>query len=83
MYRAPEMVNLYMREVLTEKTDIWALGCVFYCLCFLKHPFQDKGSLAILQAKYTIPEQKSVSSDAVDFMQRMMEVRTVSVAVLC
>lgn len=23
MYRAPEMVDLYMREELTEKTDIW------------------------------------------------------------
>jgi AP2-associated kinase len=23
MYRAPEMVDLYLRDVLTEKTDIW------------------------------------------------------------
>ena len=23
MYRAPEMIDLYMRDVLTEKTDIW------------------------------------------------------------
>lgn len=23
MYRAPEMVDLYMRDELTEKTDIW------------------------------------------------------------
>ena len=45
MYRAPEMVDLYQREVLTEKTDIWALGCLLYTLCFLKHPFQDVGML--------------------------------------
>lgn len=25
MYRAPEMVDLYMRDVLTEKTDIWVI----------------------------------------------------------
>jgi hypothetical protein len=25
MYRAPEMVDLYIRDVLTEKTDIWVL----------------------------------------------------------
>ena len=23
MYRSPEMIDLYMRDVLTEKTDIW------------------------------------------------------------
>lgn len=23
MYRAPEMIDLYLREELTEKTDIW------------------------------------------------------------
>ena len=25
MYRAPEMVDLYMRDELTEKTDIWVI----------------------------------------------------------
>jgi len=48
MYRAPEMIDLYMREELTEKTDIWALGCIFYALCFLSHPFQDAGSLVVV-----------------------------------
>lgn len=23
MYRSPEMIDLYMRDILTEKTDIW------------------------------------------------------------
>jgi serine/threonine protein kinase len=41
IYRSPEMVNLYMREELTEKTDIWALGCIFYAMCYLKLPFQE------------------------------------------
>lgn len=75
MYRAPEMVNLYMREQITEKADIWALGCIFFALCFLKHPFQDVGSLAILQAKYTLPKEYTVSSDAIEFLQRMLDVR--------
>ena len=55
MYRAPEFVDLYMREELTEKSDIWALGCIFYTLCFLEHPFQNQGSLAILQDRIKIP----------------------------
>ena len=40
IYRAPEMRSLSPRSgYLTEKTDIWALGCIFYQLCFIQHPF--------------------------------------------
>ena len=41
MYRAPEMVDLYLREELTEKTDVWVwkrnektLYLYFLCLFF-------------------------------------------------
>ena len=33
MYRAPEMIDLYLREELTEKTDIW----VSLLLCIYAH----------------------------------------------
>ena len=33
MYRAPEMIDLYLREELTEKTDIWV--CICYCYYIL------------------------------------------------
>ena len=42
-YRAPEMVDLYMRPVLTFKTDMWALGCILYTMCYCCHPFQEAG----------------------------------------
>jgi hypothetical protein len=74
MYRAPEMVDLYMRDQLTEKSDIWALGCVFFALCFLKHPFQDVGSLGILAGKYTIPAHAPVSEDAITILKRMLDI---------
>jgi AP2-associated kinase len=74
MYRAPEMVDLYMRNQLTEKTDIWALGCVFFALSFLKHPFQDAGSLGILAGKYTIPAHSSISEDATIVLKRMLDI---------
>ena len=32
MYRAPEMVDLYLRDELTEKTDIWVLLFSLICL---------------------------------------------------
>ena len=52
MYRAPEMVDLYMTSHLDEKVDVWALGCIAYTLAFFMHPFQDAGNLGILSAQY-------------------------------
>jgi serine/threonine protein kinase len=74
MYRSPEMVDLYLRSVLTEKTDIWALGCILYALCFLVHPFQDAGSLGILSAKIQIPSHSSVHPDVHVILLRMLDV---------
>lgn len=74
MYRAPEMADLYMRDKLTEKTDIWALGCLFFSLAFLKHPFQDVGSLGIIAGKYSIPADSPLSEDGHDFLRRMLDI---------
>lgn len=74
MYRAPEMCNLYMRDQLTEKTDVWALGCIFYAIAFLKHPFQDMGSLGILAGRVNIPKDSPVSEDAHILLKRMLDV---------
>eukprot|EP01034_Spumella_vulgaris_P021833 gene21833-27904_t len=74
MYRAPEMVDLYMRPVLTEKTDIWALGCILYALCFLKHPIQDAGPLGILSAKIVFPANSTFSADTHAFILKMLDV---------
>ncbi len=76
MYRAPEMVDLYMRPVLTEKTDIWALGCILYALCFLKHPIQDAGPLGILSAKIVFPTNSTFSEDTHAFILTMLDVST-------
>ena len=54
-YRAPEMVDLYMRSELTFKTDIWALGCLLYCLCYYTHPFQEEGSLCYFEMASQFP----------------------------
>ncbi|KAJ1899070.1 Ark- serine/threonine protein kinase, partial [Coemansia sp. IMI 209127] len=54
-YRAPEMVDLYMRRGLNEKTDIWALGVMLYKLCYFRTPFEGASSLAILNAEFSVP----------------------------
>jgi len=79
MYRSPEMIDLYMRDILTEKTDIWALGCIFYSICFLVHPFQEAGGLGILNAKINFPSNSSSEllncyEDVKSFILQMIDI---------
>ncbi|KAJ2686052.1 Ark- serine/threonine protein kinase, partial [Coemansia sp. RSA 1285] len=62
-YRAPEMVDLYMRRGLSEKTDIWALGVMLYKLCYFRTPFEGSSSLAILNAEYSVPTTPRYSKE--------------------
>ena len=73
MYRAPELIDLYMREMLTEKSDIWALGCILYAISFLKHPFQDIGGLGILSCNVHYPNDPPVSEESKILMKRMLD----------
>ena len=36
LYRAPEQLDLYSSFPITEKVDIFALGCIIYTLLFFK-----------------------------------------------
>ncbi|KAG8702461.1 hypothetical protein FRC08_003473, partial [Ceratobasidium sp. 394] len=54
-YRAPEMVDVYLRRPIDEKSDVWALGVLLYKLCYYTTPFEAHGPLAILHVQYTIP----------------------------
>jgi serine/threonine protein kinase len=74
MYRAPEMVDLYLRPMLTEKTDIWALGCMLYAMCFLIHPFQDGSTLGILNAKIHFPAGSPYGEDVHAIILRLLDV---------
>ena len=56
------MVDLYSNQLISEKADIWALGCLLYLLCFRTHPFEDSGKLRIINANYKIPEEDTTFS---------------------
>ena len=56
MYRSPEMIDLYSNQPVNECSDVWALGCMLYLLCFRAHPFEDSGKLRIINANYKLPE---------------------------
>jgi AP2-associated kinase len=47
------MWDLYSRQRIDSKVDIWALGVLLYVLLFGKLPFQDQ-KLAILNGRWAL-----------------------------
>jgi len=74
MFRAPEMVDLYVAKKLTQATDVWALGCCLYSLAFLRNCFEEGSNLAILSRKYTIPEDNPYGDGLVELIDRMLTI---------
>ncbi|KAH0537136.1 hypothetical protein FGG08_006040 [Glutinoglossum americanum] len=54
-YRSPEMIDVYQKQAIDEKSDIWALGVLLYKLCYYTTPFEEQGQLAILHASFKFP----------------------------
>merc|ERR1711916_57145 len=54
-YMSPELVR---GEPYDSKTDIWALGCVLYKMCALKHAFPAKSMKALVEAIQNDPTPK-------------------------
>ncbi|RMZ77347.1 hypothetical protein DV737_g4418, partial [Chaetothyriales sp. CBS 132003] len=54
-YRSPEMIDVYRKLPIDEKSDIWALGVFLYKLCYYTTPFEEVGQMAILNAKFKYP----------------------------
>jgi serine/threonine protein kinase len=74
MFRAPEMVDLYMAKKLTQATDVWALGCCLYSLAFLQNCFEEGSNLAILSRKYRIPDDNPYGDGLVELIDRMLTI---------
>ncbi|KAF8910082.1 hypothetical protein CPB84DRAFT_1764569 [Gymnopilus junonius] len=62
-YRAPEMVDVYSKRPINEKSDVWALGVLLYKLCYYTTPFEEHGPLAIINVQYHIPPYPVYSQD--------------------
>ncbi|WWD16004.1 hypothetical protein CI109_100428 [Kwoniella shandongensis] len=60
-YRSPEMVEPMLGLPVGLPSDVWALGCLLYKLCYYTTPFEEHGPLAIVNAKYTFPPVPSYS----------------------
>merc|ERR1719162_431813 len=66
MYRPPEMVDFFQQAEISEKVDMWMLGCILFTLMFCRHPFQDESSLAISNARYSLPASPRYSDKLQD-----------------
>ncbi|KAF1919097.1 hypothetical protein BDU57DRAFT_440597 [Ampelomyces quisqualis] len=60
-YRSPEMIDVYRKQPIDEKSDIWALGVLLYKLCYYTTPFEDVGQMAILNATFKYPSYPQFS----------------------
>ncbi|KAM3139310.1 BMP-2-inducible protein kinase [Paramecium bursaria] len=72
MYRPPEMTDIYQRFEVSEKVDIWQLGCILYSLCFYVSPFQEVSKLAIVEAAYSIPQGCHYSQKILDLIKLLL-----------
>ncbi|KAK9669386.1 hypothetical protein RND81_13G126400 [Saponaria officinalis] len=71
-YRAPEMWDLYRKDIINEKVDIWALGCLLYRICYLKSAFDGESKLQVLNGNYRIPELPKFSAFTTDLIRDML-----------
>ncbi|KAG6830894.1 hypothetical protein H0H92_014045 [Tricholoma furcatifolium] len=72
-YRAPEMVDVYSRRPVDEKSDVWALGVLLYKLCYYTTPFEEHGQLAILNVQYKIPPYPVYSNQMNQLIASMLQ----------
>ncbi|XP_055539269.1 uncharacterized protein LOC129726502 [Wyeomyia smithii] len=71
-YRAPEMIDLFSGYDITVKSDIWALGCLLYKLCFFTLPFGES-ALAIQSGHFSIPDNSKYSKEMHQLIRYMLE----------
>jgi AP2-associated kinase len=72
-YRAPEMIDLYtLGQPITTKSDIWAMGCMLYKLCYFALPFGES-TLAIQNGTFTIPDNSKYSAAMHQLIRFMLE----------
>lgn len=74
MYRAPEMVDVWCNHPVGIASDVWALGCLLYQLCFHVHPFPEGNKLQIINANFFIPDSDVTHTMFHDLIRQMLVV---------
>lgn len=81
-YRSPEMLDLYRRQAIDEKSDIWALGVFMYKLCYYTTPFEQNtingngngggGDYAIMNCIYSFPSHPVYSPRVKNIISKLL-----------
>nr|XP_027201464.1 cyclin-G-associated kinase-like [Dermatophagoides pteronyssinus] len=74
MYRPPEILDTYLHYEINTSMDIWALGCLIFCLRFGQHPFEDSSKLRIINCKYTLPSTVNHQEPIIDLIKQCLQV---------
>lgn len=61
LYRSPEMCDLYRRQKIDTKSDVWAIGGILFKLATFRDPFPDGSNLQILNCSYRWPNDRQVN----------------------
>ncbi|PQE19025.1 hypothetical protein CJF32_00010458 [Rutstroemia sp. NJR-2017a WRK4] len=77
-YRSPEMIDVYRKQPIDEKSDIWALGVLLYKLCYYTTPFEAQGQLAILNASFKFPSYPIFSDPLKNLIASMLKEKPTS-----
>ncbi|KAJ5309779.1 general substrate transporter [Penicillium atrosanguineum] len=72
-YRSPEMIDVYRKQPIDEKSDIWALGVLLYKLCYYTTPFEEVGQMAILNASFKFPSYPKFSDQLKKLIASMLK----------
>lgn len=72
-YRSPEMIDVWRKQPIDEKADIWALGVLLYKLCYYTTPFEEVGQMAILNASFKYPNYPQFSEKLKKFIGWMLK----------
>lgn len=80
LYRAPELFEVMPGTTITEKTDVWALGCILYFMAFGEGPFHQAASqpgasvkLAVVNGRISYPDtQGRISETTVNLMKQLL-----------
>ncbi|KAK6429165.1 Ark- serine/threonine protein kinase [Oleoguttula sp. CCFEE 5521] len=72
-YRSPEMVDVWRKQPIDEKADVWALGVLLYKLCYYTTPFEEVGQMAILNATFKFPSYPQFSPRLRKFISWMLK----------
>lgn len=81
-YRAPELFEPKVDSEITEKADIWSIGCILYAMVYNKGPFDyvcEKGdsiALAVASANFKIPQTNNLQRQdyQIEMITRMIVV---------